>query len=101
MMSLAAADCWKHGANANQDIGKSSVRDISAIFQGHFVDNQMRYACYSDYPSGNSYIYSIRRLRGYGGATLDIVKINDWLWREASACRYGGKSIYEHGWEVK
>jgi hypothetical protein len=100
MMSLTAADCWKNGAEANQEIGKSSVKDLSVSFQGYFADSQMRYSCWSDYASGNSYIYTIKRTVGYGGATLDIVDINDWLYREASACRYGGKSTHG-GWEVK
>jgi hypothetical protein len=61
----------------------------------------MHYACWSDYASGNSYIYTITRKDGYGAGTHDIVKVNDWLYAEAHACRYGGESTRDGVWEVK
>lgn len=102
MMSLASAECWSHGAEANQELGKENVKNVATIFQGYFADQQMRYACWSDFDSGNSYIYTIQRMPGNGGAWLDIVVINDWLYKEASACRYGGHTMYDdESWDVK
>ena len=80
ILRLAAALCWEIGAEADQEIGKSSVAQVASGMQGKFADQQMRFACVSDMNSGNSYIYTIQRRPGKGEAQLEFEVIK-MAWR--------------------